>query len=146
MQVGLIFWDWIWFNPCAYKRGPPLRSQSKKKPTPLHTKRTSPRPLFLPFFLLFRHLHTILLGTFFLLFRYLHTILLGTCVPNNFMPKDCLASFVCCFHLLVAAHNQGKKSKEEEKKNIKEKDQVLIAIQASFRFSMLNFGDSKFRF
>ena len=32
-----------------------------------------------------------------------------------------------------------------EEKKIKEKDQVLIAIQASFRFSRLNFGDSKFR-
>ena len=51
-------------------------------------------------------------------------------------------------HLLLVAHGfvvvkARRKVREEEKKKIKERDQELIAILASFRFIRLNFFRKK---
>ena len=39
---------------------------------------------------------------------------------------------------VLKQHKARRNSKEEEKKKIKEKDQVLIVIQTLFKFSRLN--------
>ena len=45
----------------------------------------------------------------------------------------------CWFLVLDSSTSKGRKAREEEKKKIKKRDQELIAIQTSFKFSGLNF-------